>query len=150
MDFLALKPEFSRRLSRIFFSASSRLSRNFRGRLAGLAEIAAAGRLSRRLRGLESPSYPTMGMMGDIMSWFRGSTHAICKVTKFPAGWRLTEFRSFKFFKGQTNNKVSLTVQFLKCSLSQFIRSSTELVYFSKTALILESLSAVQTFYFNQ
>src|SRR6218665_3412076 len=52
MDFLALKPEFSRRLSRIFFSASSRLSRNFRGRLAGLAQIAAAGRLSRRLRGL--------------------------------------------------------------------------------------------------
>src|SRR6218665_1808849 len=52
MDFLAFKPEFSRRLSRIFFSASSRLSRNFRGRLAGLAQIAAAGRLSRRLRGL--------------------------------------------------------------------------------------------------
>src|SRR6218665_2476850 len=52
MDFLVFKPEFSRRLSRIFFSASSRLSRNFRGRLAGLAQIAAAGRLSRRLRGL--------------------------------------------------------------------------------------------------
>src|SRR6218665_1854170 len=52
MDFLAFKPEFSRRLSRIFFSASSRLSRNFRGRLAGLAQIEAAGRLSRRLRGL--------------------------------------------------------------------------------------------------
>src|SRR6218665_2216620 len=52
MDFLAFKPEFSRRLSRIFFSASSRLSRNFCGRLAGLAQIAAAGRLSRRLRGL--------------------------------------------------------------------------------------------------
>src|SRR6218665_1408526 len=50
MDILAFKPEFSRRLSRIFFSASSRLSRNFRGRLAGLAQIAAAGRLSRRLR----------------------------------------------------------------------------------------------------
>src|SRR6218665_1662827 len=52
MDFLAFKPEFSRRLSRLFFSASSRLSRNFRGRLAGLAQIAAAGRLSRRLRAL--------------------------------------------------------------------------------------------------
>src|SRR6218665_1450029 len=61
MDFLAFKPEFSRRLSRIFFSASSRLSRNFRDRLAGLAQIAAAGRLSRRLRGLPSVfmfSYP--------------------------------------------------------------------------------------------
>src|SRR6218665_3387772 len=55
MDFLAFKPEFSRRLSRIFFSASSRLSRNFHGRLAGLAQIAAAGRLSRRLRGLRLP-----------------------------------------------------------------------------------------------
>src|SRR6218665_1563481 len=32
--FLAFKPEFSRRLSRIFFRASSRLSRNFRGRLS--------------------------------------------------------------------------------------------------------------------
>src|SRR6218665_2840901 len=53
MDFLAFKPEFSRRLSRIFFSASSRLSRNFHGRLAGLAQIAAAGRLSRRLKGLK-------------------------------------------------------------------------------------------------
>src|SRR6218665_2589292 len=52
MDFLVLKPQFSRRLSRIFFSTSSRLSRNFRGRLAGLAQIAAGGRLSRRLRGL--------------------------------------------------------------------------------------------------
>src|SRR6218665_2474256 len=51
-EFLAFKPEFSRRLSRIFFSASSRLSRNFRGRLAGLAQIAAGGRLSRRLREL--------------------------------------------------------------------------------------------------
>src|SRR6218665_1537189 len=49
MDFIAFKPEFSRRLSRIFFSASSRLSRNFRGRVAGLAQIAAGGRLSRRL-----------------------------------------------------------------------------------------------------
>ena len=46
------KPEFSRRLSRIFFSASSRLSRNFCGRLTDLAQIAAGGRLSRRLRGL--------------------------------------------------------------------------------------------------
>src|SRR6218665_3541325 len=52
IDFLVFKPQFSRRLSRVFFSASSRLSRNFRGRLAGLAQIAAAGRLSRRLRGL--------------------------------------------------------------------------------------------------
>src|SRR6218665_3389199 len=52
MDFLVFKPLFSRRLSRIFFSASSRLSRNFRGRLAGSAQIAAGGRLSRRLRGL--------------------------------------------------------------------------------------------------
>jgi len=43
MDFLVFKPEFSRRLSRIFFSASSRLSWNFRGRLAGLAQIAAGG-----------------------------------------------------------------------------------------------------------
>src|SRR6218665_3943404 len=52
MDFLVFKPQFSRRLSRIFFSASSWLSRNFRGRLAGLAQIAAGGRLSRPLRGL--------------------------------------------------------------------------------------------------
>src|SRR6218665_2101331 len=52
MNFLVFKPQFSRRLSRIFFSASSRLSRNFRGRLVGLAQIAAGGRLSRRLRGL--------------------------------------------------------------------------------------------------
>src|SRR6218665_2293953 len=52
MDFLVFRPEFSRRLSRIFFSASSLLSRNFRGRLVGLAQIAAAGRLSRRIRGL--------------------------------------------------------------------------------------------------
>src|SRR6218665_2402446 len=60
MHFLAFKPEFSRRLSRIFFSASSRLSRNFRGRLAGLEKMAAAGRLSRRLRGLlQAPSYTT-------------------------------------------------------------------------------------------
>src|SRR6218665_2360390 len=58
-DFLVFKTEFSRRLSRIFFSASSRLSRNFRGRLVGLAQIAAAGRLSRRLRGLAlTPSEP--------------------------------------------------------------------------------------------
>jgi len=54
MDVLVFKPQFSRRLSRIFFSASLRLSRNFRGRLAGLVEIAAGGRLSRRLRGLVS------------------------------------------------------------------------------------------------
>src|SRR6218665_6602 len=54
MDFLVFKQEFSRRLSRIFFSASSRLSRNFRGRLAGLVQIATDGRLSRRLRGLRS------------------------------------------------------------------------------------------------
>ena len=46
------KLQFSRRLIRIVFSASLRLSRNFRGRLAGLAQIAAGGRLSRRLRGL--------------------------------------------------------------------------------------------------
>src|SRR6218665_2587598 len=52
IDFLVFKPQFLRRLSRVFFSASSRLSRNFRGRLAGLEQIAAAGRLSRRLRGL--------------------------------------------------------------------------------------------------
>src|SRR6218665_580403 len=54
MAFLVFKPEFSQRLSRIFFSASSWLSRNFRGRLAGLAQIAAGGRLSRRLRGLRA------------------------------------------------------------------------------------------------
>src|SRR6218665_202808 len=53
---LVFKPQFSRRLSRIFFSASSRLSRNFRGRLTGLAQFAAGGRLSRRLRGLHIPS----------------------------------------------------------------------------------------------
>src|SRR6218665_284997 len=47
--FLVFKPEFSRRLSRIFFSAGSRLSRNFRGRLS-----TNRGRLSRRLRGLVS------------------------------------------------------------------------------------------------
>src|SRR6218665_945812 len=52
MDFLMFKPKFSRRLSRIFFSASSRLSRNFRGRLAGLAQIAAGGWLRLRLWGL--------------------------------------------------------------------------------------------------
>src|SRR6218665_2279872 len=52
IDFLVFKPQFSRRFSRVFFSASSRLSRNFRGRLAGLAQIAVAGRISRRLRGL--------------------------------------------------------------------------------------------------
>src|SRR6218665_2435655 len=52
MDFTVIKPHFSWRLSRLFFSASSRLSRIFRGRLAGLAQIAAGGRLSRRLRGL--------------------------------------------------------------------------------------------------
>src|SRR6218665_2750425 len=55
INFLVFKPQYSRRLSRIFFSASSRLSLNFRGRLAGLAQIAAGGRLSRRLRGLLSP-----------------------------------------------------------------------------------------------
>src|SRR6218665_4139 len=54
INFLVFKPQFSRPLSRVFFSASSRLSLNFRGRLAGLAQIAAAGRLSRRLRGLAS------------------------------------------------------------------------------------------------
>src|SRR6218665_2081703 len=52
VDFSVFKPQFSRRLSRIFFSASPRPSRNFRGRLAGLAQIGAGGRLSRRLRGL--------------------------------------------------------------------------------------------------
>src|SRR6218665_1884032 len=57
IDFLVFKPQFSRRLSRVYFSASSRLSRNFRGRLAGLAQIAAAGRLSRRLRGLCASVY---------------------------------------------------------------------------------------------
>src|SRR6218665_472383 len=56
MDFLVFKPEFSRRLNRIFFSTSSRLSRNFHGRLAGLAQIAAGGRLSRRLRRLHTGS----------------------------------------------------------------------------------------------
>jgi len=45
---------------------------------------------------------------------------------------------------------MSLTAQFLKCSPSQFIRGSSELVYFLKTAFFLESLSAVQTLYFNQ
>src|SRR6218665_3667071 len=57
MDVLVFKPQFSQRLSRIFFSASLRLSRNFRGRLAGLAQIAAGGRLSRRLRGLYAQSH---------------------------------------------------------------------------------------------
>src|SRR6218665_3295607 len=52
IDFLVFKPQLYRRLSRMFFSASSRLSRNFRGRLAGSAQIAAAGRISRRLREL--------------------------------------------------------------------------------------------------
>ena len=47
-----IKPHFSRRLSRLFFSTGSRLSRIFCGRLAGLAQIAAGGRLSRRLGGL--------------------------------------------------------------------------------------------------
>ena|SRR6218665_78279 len=45
IDFLVFKLQFSRRLSRVFFSASLQLSRNFRGWLAGLAQIAAAGRL---------------------------------------------------------------------------------------------------------
>ena len=47
--FSVIKPHFSRRISRLLFSAGSRLSRNFRGRLAGLAQIAAGGRISRRL-----------------------------------------------------------------------------------------------------
>ena len=47
-----IKPHFYRRLSQLFLSAGSRLSRIFRGRLAGLAQIAAGGRLSRRLGGL--------------------------------------------------------------------------------------------------
>src|SRR6218665_3073175 len=52
MDVLVFKPQFSPRLSRIFFSASSRLSRNFRGRLAGLAQIPAGGRPTRGAFGL--------------------------------------------------------------------------------------------------
>src|SRR6218665_581443 len=52
MGFSVIKPHFSRRLSRLFFSAGSRLSRIFCGRLTGLAQFAAGGRLSRRLGGL--------------------------------------------------------------------------------------------------
>jgi len=52
MNFLVFKPQFSRHLSRIFFSASLQLSQNFCGQLGGLAQIAAGGQLSRRLRGL--------------------------------------------------------------------------------------------------
>jgi len=52
MDFSEIKPHFSRRLSRLFYSAGSRLSRIFHGRLAGLAQIAAGSWLSRRLGGL--------------------------------------------------------------------------------------------------
>src|SRR6218665_3127653 len=59
MDFSVIKPHFSRRLSRLFFSVGSRLSRIFRGRLAGLAQIAAGGRLSRRLGGLGRGHFPT-------------------------------------------------------------------------------------------
>src|SRR6218665_3580834 len=57
IDFLVFKPQVSLRLSRVFFSASSRLSRNFRSRLAGLAQIASADRLSRRLRRLTSSMF---------------------------------------------------------------------------------------------
>src|SRR6218665_3544568 len=53
MDFSVIKPHFSRRLSRLFFSASSRLSHIFHDRPAGLAQISADGRLSRRLEGLK-------------------------------------------------------------------------------------------------
>ena len=53
MNFSVIKPHFSRRLSRSFFAAGSRLSRICRGRLAGLAEIAAGCRLRRRLGGLD-------------------------------------------------------------------------------------------------
>jgi len=52
INFSVIKPHFPRRLSRLFFSAGSRLSRIFRGQLAGLAQITAGGRLSRRLGGL--------------------------------------------------------------------------------------------------
>src|SRR6218665_1190907 len=38
MDFSVIKPHFSRRLSRLFFSASSRLSRIFHNRPASLAQ----------------------------------------------------------------------------------------------------------------
>ena len=43
MDFSVIKLRFSRWLSRLFFSTGSRLSRIFRGRLAGLAQIVAGG-----------------------------------------------------------------------------------------------------------
>jgi len=47
-DFLEFEPNFLGGLAEYF----SRLSRNFRSQLAGLEQIAAGGRLSRRLRGL--------------------------------------------------------------------------------------------------
>jgi len=53
MDFSLIKLHFSRRLSRSFSAAGLRLSHIFRGRLASLAQIAAGGRLSRRVEGLK-------------------------------------------------------------------------------------------------
>src|SRR6218665_2206876 len=54
MDFSVIrsKPHFSQRLSRLFFSAGSRLSRIFCHRLAGLTQITTGGRLSWGLWGL--------------------------------------------------------------------------------------------------
>src|SRR6218665_2963828 len=47
MDFSVIKAHFSLGLSRLFLSAGSQLSRIFFGRLSGLTQIAAGGRLSR-------------------------------------------------------------------------------------------------------
>ena len=58
MDFSVIKPHFSRRLSRLIFSAGSRLSCIFCGRLACLAQITAVG--SRRLGAYYSYILPSI------------------------------------------------------------------------------------------
>src|SRR6218665_1383521 len=82
MDFLVFKPKFSRRLSRIFFSDSSRLSRNFRGWQAGLPQIAAGGRISRRLRGQPTLTHLIIHLLHlnntilnsySVPSWYSGN-----------------------------------------------------------------------------
>src|SRR6218665_1822656 len=73
MDFLVFKPQFSRRLSRIFFSASSGLSRNFRGRLS-----TNRGRLSRRLIKLHRAGYSHKVNFDDLIK--PAEKKLLCKV----------------------------------------------------------------------
>src|SRR6218665_3375416 len=82
MDFSVIKPQFSRRLSRIFFSAGSQLSRIFRGRLAGLAQIAASGRLDRSAASWSTPTWVARmlfakAVLRDIMSSLSARTKKI-------------------------------------------------------------------------